>query len=73
MSIADNNKEYEAALSKAHKDFPIGSEKFRNKPNNCTHRFIKTVYCDGGDWDIVRCMHCGKEIVTRCTFDDDYS
>lgn len=73
MSIADNTQEYEVALAKAHRDFPLDDEKFINKPNNCNHAFRKIVYCDSGIWDIARCIYCGRERVVRCTFDDDYS
>jgi len=71
MSIKDNKQEYLAALEKAHQEFPLGQYKYT--PQDCPrHDFSFIVFCDGGTYDIARCLKCGKEAVVRCSFDDDY-
>lgn len=72
MDIKNNKKDYNAALRQAHKEFPLMTGKYRNKPDNCQHDFSFCVFCDGGDWDIMRCFKCGSEKVTQCNFDDEY-
>ena len=72
MDIRNNQKDLEKALEQAHKEFPHMVGKYQNKPDECIHNFSFCVFCDGGDWDIMRCLNCGEEIVQRCTFDDDY-
>ena len=59
------------AYEKAHEEYPFAAS-YPNTPDNCNHNFSFIVYCDGGEMDIARCTRCGKEIETRCTFDDDY-
>ena len=68
MNIKNNKDDYEKAIQQAHKEFPL--EKYKNKPDECDHNFSFCVFCDGGDYDIMRCLKCGSEIVTRCTFDE---
>ena len=70
MSIKDNKEEFEKALEQAHKEYPMW--KNPSPKEGCNHDYSFVVFCDGGAYDIVRCRHCGDEIVTRCTFDDDY-
>ena len=36
----------------------------------CVHDWWLTD-CDGGDWDTLTCIKCGKEKTVRCSFDDD--
>ncbi len=64
--------EYAHALEQAHKEFPLKKE-YPNRPESCDHDFNFVVFCDGGEWDIVRCQKCGEERVAPCSFDDDYS
>ena len=71
MSIANNEIEYGRALSKAHSEFPLLPQ-YPDNPITCVHNFNFVVFCDGGDWDIVRCNKCGSERVCRCNFDDEY-
>lgn len=71
MSIANNTIHYEAALKQAHIKYPQ-KKSYKNKPSECSHNFNFIIYCDGGDWDIARCLKCGSEAVIPCTFDDDY-
>lgn len=71
MSIRSSEAEYQAALKKAHEKYPPKAS-YPKKPDECCHDFSFIIYCDGGDWDIARCLHCGAEKVVRCTFDDDY-
>ena len=71
MSILTDQTAYQAALAKAHEEFPL-REKYDKNPEDCCHDFSFIVFCDGGDYDIARCPHCGQERVVRCTFDDDY-
>lgn len=71
MSIMNNKVEYEAALEKAHINFPLKSV-YPNSQKSCNHNYNFVVFCGGGDWDIVRCQKCGSEIICRCDFDDDY-
>ncbi len=71
MSIRDNKMEYLAALRKAEAKWPHKA-RYQNSPDNCDHDFSFVIYCNGGDWDIARCLKCGEQRVVRCTFDDDY-
>ena len=71
MSIQDNRTEYLSALRDAETEFPHRS-KYANDPRDCNHDFSFIVFCDGGDWDIARCLKCGAQKIVRCTFDDDY-
>ncbi len=71
MPITDNRSEYNAALVKAHNDFPLKTT-YPNSPERCNHNYNFVVFCDGGDWDIVRCQKCGSEKICACSFDDDY-
>lgn len=71
MSIMNSKAEYAAALEKAHKEFPL-RQAYQNSPDSCVHDYGFVVFCDGGDWDIVRCQKCGSERICACTFDDDY-
>lgn len=73
MSIKNNQKEFEKALEKGNKEFPPPKMGYKYNPKDCVHDFSFCIYCDGCDWDIVRCYKCGETKVTRCTFDDDYS
>jgi hypothetical protein len=34
---------------------------------------MRVIECDGGDWDVLECGKCGKQMRTRCTFDQDMS
>ena len=73
MDIKNNTKDYEKALKQAHEEYPLILAKYKVKQIECVpHDFSFCVFCDGGDWDIVRCLKCGKEIVCKCTFDEDY-
>lgn len=71
MSILNDKIAYEAALKKAHEDFPL-KDHYENDPLHCNHNYNFIIFCDGGDYDIARCNKCGDETVVRCTFDDDY-
>lgn len=71
MSIRSNKIEYAAALEKAHKDFPF-EDHYPYRPHLCNHIYGFVVFCDGGNWDIVRCQKCGSEKICPCTFDDEY-
>lgn len=71
MSIMNSKAEYAAALEKAHKEFPLRSD-YPNNQNSCDHNYNFVVFCDGSDWDIVRCQKCGHERICACNFDDDY-
>lgn len=33
----------------------------------------RTLFCDGGDLDVVECRHCGRQEVAHCNFDEEYS
>lgn len=73
MDINNNPNDYKIALQQAHKEFPLMLGKYKVKQEECViHDFSFCVFCDGGDWDIVRCRKCGAERVGRCTFDDDF-
>ena len=72
MDIKSNKEDYKKALKKAHEEYPLMKGKYRNKPDECDHNYSFCVFCDGGDWDIMRCPKCGSERVMRCTFDDDF-
>ena len=72
MDIKSNKEDYKKALKKAHEEYPLMKGKYRNKPDECIHNYSFCVFCDGGDWDIMRCPKCGSERVMRCTFDDDF-
>ena len=72
MDIKSNKEDYKKALKKAHEEYPLMKGKYRNKPDECNHNYSFCVFCDGGDWDIMRCPKCGSERVMRCTFDDVY-
>ena len=37
----------------------------------CDH-YDRAIVCVD-DKDVVECVHCGRQRVTRCTFDDDYA
>lgn len=66
MSIIDNKEEYNEALEKAHKEFPLPKMYPLNK-ENCRHKYGFTVYCDR-EYDIRRCLRCGNEKTFRCNF-----
>ena len=70
-SIMYYGLDFGRAFEKAHLDYPF-EQSYPNKPHHCNHEFSFVVFCDGGDWDIVRCQKCGEEVVTKCSFDDDY-
>lgn len=72
MDIRNNKKDFEKALKQAHKEFPHILSKYKVRQEECVHDYSFCVFCDGGDYDIVRCLKCGAEVVQRCTFDDDY-
>lgn len=71
MSILDDKHAYMEALKKAQEEFPR-RDHYERRPEDCDHNFNFIIFCDGGDWDIARCPHCGEETIVRCTFDDDY-
>jgi DNA-directed RNA polymerase subunit RPC12/RpoP len=37
----------------------------------CAHRW-RTVACDG-ETDVIECPRCGKQMLARCDFDDEYA
>lgn len=69
MSILNNEEEFDRALKKAYEEFP--PHKYSNNMDECCHNYDFVIYCDG-EYDIVRCRDCGKEIVVLCSFDADY-
>ena len=71
MSIMNNISERNAAFVKAHNDFPL-KPAYPNSRKSCDHNYDFVVFCDGSDWDIVRCQKCGSEKICVCSFDDDY-
>ena len=44
---------------------------WKNKPEACCHSW-RTIACNSEE-DVVECLHCGKQTVTRCNFDEEYS
>lgn len=46
-----------------------------NIPEECEggHGEWRTIVCDGGDTDVKECADCGKQKVTSCNFDEEYS
>ena len=37
----------------------------------CRH-YWRTLYCDS-ETDVVECLHCGRQQLARCNFDDEYA
>lgn len=72
MNIMDNQQEYKEALKKAHAEFPRKKIYPMKEEQYHVHNFSFCIYCNN-EHDIVRCILCGKEIVTHCTFDDDFN
>ena len=71
MSIQDSFAQRARAFATAHRDFPFKSP-YPYKPEACNHEYSFVVFCDGGDYDIVRCQKCGAETICVCDFDDEY-
>lgn len=45
------------------------------KPELCPngHGHWRCVKCGPDDWDVIECHRCGKQQLTRCTFDEDFA
>lgn len=56
-------------------DPPYGSIREAEDPSKCPsgHGQWRTIKCDGGEWDVIECARCGKQMVARCNFDDEYA
>ena len=72
-TIENNSLLFNRALIEAHNNFPR-KDSYPVSSSKCIHPYGKRfcIFCDGGDWDIVRCLDCGEEFIQKCTFDDDF-
>lgn len=61
----------DALLAQAHLECPMESN-YPNTANDGNIHGYVNVYCNS-EQDVLRCKHCGTEVITRCDFDDDYS
>lgn len=43
-------------------------------PDLCTkdHYYEKCILCDN-EWDVLECTRCGRQRITCCTFNEEYS